>query len=425
MSHHRELELSMPHESREETTRSRRDFLSHAALSGTALAVWGRVSLAEAQERPAPQQVQLDGLKLAIHTPRIVAETSQGRCWYPDLLKFSTGELMLNHSLNVDSNENTHNSQAVYVSSDQGQTFPFAYDVNGFHNGGGEPRVSLDDGTIVGTSTFLKPRPDDQARRFVAHRWVYDQGGRRYCVEPWGAVVEGLPRDVDKRETSRTWWNRINWFSDILRLEDRWIATLSLNYKGEKLSSTVALVSGNQGRHWNYLATIADANSVPGASEGFDEPCLVQLAGGDLMCISRVGAGADQKLARTYTSDGGKTWSKLDRLPAYSVAPQICRAENGLFALATGRPGIFLWLSDDLRATNWQSFDLIAHHNARLSQSEQMTAAQTTAYTAMVEVSPNRIFLVYDHTPFGWGPVPASSGKKSRIYLVEIGLQRT
>ena len=42
----------------------------------------------------------------------------------------------------------------------------------------------------------------------------------------------------------------------------------------------------------------------------------------------------------------------------------------------------------------------------------------------MVEVSPNRLLLVYDRSPFGWGPVPTDSDERSRIYVLPIEVQR-
>jgi hypothetical protein len=366
----------------------------------------------------------LNGLRVVFNKPRVVAEVGQGRCWYPDIIKFSTGELMLNYSLNADTNENEHNSQAVHISTDGGRTFDFTYDVNGFHNGGGEPRISLEDGRIVGASTFLKPAPKGQGRCFLAHRWTYDHGGRCCTVEPWGALVEGLPREVAPYpKVSRTWWCRINWFSDILLVADGfWISTLSLRYGGDQRETTVALISENEGRLWRYLSTIAGADAVPDAKEGFDEPCLVQLENGNLMCVSRVGS--RQPLARSYSSDGGKSWSALDRLPAYSVAPQLCRTRSGTLVLSTGRPGVFLWFSTDPRGENWQSIDVLAHHNSTLDAASQMEAKQTTAYTAMVEVEDDRIFLVYDRTPFAWEPVPAGSGERAQILLLEFSVKR-
>jgi len=387
------------------------------------------------------QDVTLGPLRAILSKPRVVAETSRGRCWYPDLLKFSTGELMLNHSLNADSNDNEHNSQAVYVSTDDGRTFDFAYDVDGFYNSGGEPRISLSDGRIVGMSSVLKPDPRAPEQRLLAHCWCYDQGGRRYVVEPWGVVVEGLPRQVAGGEPpSRTSWVRGSWFSDILVLDDgSWLSTIHAQFRGDERLSTVAVVSGDSGRHWRYLSTLAAPDDVPNGLDGPCEPCLARLAGGDLMCIMRAGQGhkqPGQQLARTYSSDGGRSWSAVDRLKAESVAPQICRLDNDVLVLSTGRPGIFLWLSADVRGAQWHPIDVVAWHNAALDEPlhikipasgmDPVSAlkGQTTSYTAVVEVSPNRIFVVYDRTPFGWKPVPPDCGQRSQIFLLEAEIRR-
>ena len=407
---------------------SRRAFLQSCAALGAV----GYLSTVTQAGSPSPREVNLDGIKFKAHPPRAAVEASSGHCWFADLLKFSTGEVMLNHSLNDDDNVNQHNSQAVFLSTDAGKTFAHAYDVNGFHNGCGEPRIALPDGRIVGTSTFLKPDPGGQPRRFAAHFWTYDRGGRRYQVEPWAVKVEGLPKDVEMWPApSRTWWARINWFSDILALEkDRWLSTLSLRYVGDKLESTVAVESRDAGYTWKYLSTVAGPDDVPGATEGFDEPCLVQLADGDVMCVSRVGMGEDQKLARTYSADGGKSWSKPDRLEAYSVAPQILRLANGLLVLTTGRPGTYLWISSDPRGKTWQSFDVMAHHNATTPGEQHITherkfsanynnpKLQTTGYNALLEVSPNRVMLAYDRIPLGWSAIP--KGEKGQIFLLDL-----
>lgn len=106
------------------------------------------------------------------------------------------------------------------------------------------------------------------------------------------------------------------------------------------------------------------------------------------------------------------------------MAPQLCKLQNGALLLSTGRPGLFLWCSADPRGEQWQSIDLMAHHNAMV-EGWSMTPSQTTAYTALVEITPDRTFLVYDRTPFGGGPVPPDSGERSQIWLVEISVERT
>ena len=50
---------------------------------------------------------------------------------------------------------------------------------------------------------------------------------------------------------------------------------------------------------------------------------------------------------------------------------------------------------------------------------------QTTSYTEMVEVEPNRLLMVYDRTPFGWNPVPPDSEERSRVFVLPINVERT
>ena len=364
-------------------------------------------------------------VSVELKKPRLVTEGTD-YCWFADIQMFSTGELMVIYNLNPDSSENIMNTAEVLLSDDDGKTWGksfFAYDVNGIPSAGGQVRTSLPDGSIVGTSYFLRPNPIDQRRDFSAHYWRYENGGKRYIVEPWGAHVHGLPRNVaDWPTSSRTKWSWIHFYGDIVVLEDgRFITTISMHYNGDTRATTEAIVSDDQGRNWHYLSTIAGPDVIPDTKEGFDEPCMVRLKDGDLMCVGRVGAGSDQLLARTYSHDEGKSWSEIDRLSAYSVAPNMVRLANGTIALSTGRPGLFLWLSIDPRGKNsWESIDIIAYHNSVLDRRDHMNKSQTTAYSALLEVSPNRLFMVYDRVPFGWKPVPSNSDERSRIYLLEM-----
>ena len=386
------------------------------------------------------EKINLRDLRITLKKPRMVAERSHGHCWYPDLLKFSTGELMLNHSLNADRNDNLQDAQAVYLSADEGHSFDFTYDVNGFHNSGGEPRICLEDGRLVGSSSFFILDHQQEPQRFRTHYWSYSQGGRRYCVEPWGVLVDGIPEQVAVGGSRA----RMSGFSDILALDDHtWLSALSVTYVGQEFASIVAIISHDEGRRWQYLSTIAVPDNAPTGLEGFGEPCLVRLADGDIMCIMRVGQHhkqPDQWLRRTYSSDGGRSWSAIDTLPAYSVAPQICRLDNEVLVLSTGRPGIFLWLSDDDRGAEWSSVDIVEWHNTALDEPSHIRIpvpassgidplsarkGQTTSYTAILEISPNRIFVVYDRVPLGWQALEKDAGEHSQIYLLEAEIQRT
>jgi hypothetical protein len=179
--------------------------------------------------------------------------------------------------------------------------------------------VSLPDGTIVGASTFLRPAEDASAGRpaFLAHRWTVDRCGRRYAVEPWAARVEGIPRDVEPwTVASRTWWARINWFSDIVPFRDgRWLSTISMRFSGDSLESSVAIASDDEGRTWRYLSTVAGPEAVPGAGEGFDEPCLLMLETGEELRRSMLKSHAGVTLMKSLSVDLPEAAREAPRKP--------------------------------------------------------------------------------------------------------------
>ena len=113
----------------------------------------------------------------------------------------------------------------------------------------------------------------------------------------------------------------------------------------------------------------------------------------------------------------------------------MIRTASGTIALATGRPGIDLWLSTDPRGTNWQSVDIVAQHNRcmtapgdRISSFEinpnpylsENTKWQTSSYTGLVEVAPNRLLLLYDRDP---ERIPLNSDDLSRVFVMPIEIE--
>ena len=376
----------------------------------------------------------LPGVRVTLGTPRQVTE-GVGFCWFPSLAKFPSGELLLTHGLVADAEGNLLTGQAVFISSDDGETWDTSYQTAN----GANIKIIRSDGTIAGPTFHLFPDPPGQWRNFKGHYVRYEAAGQRYVLDPWAVRVEGLPRDVKpsqhEGQWSRQWMARIYFDGDAVEVDGRIITTAYVTYQGEEHYGVVALASEDEGRTWHYLSTVAGPEVAPESREGPDEASMVQLADGDLMCVIRVGSGTDQLLARAYSSDGGKSWSEVDRIPAFSVEPSLRRLENGVLTLSTGRPGIYLWLSTDPRGDSWESVDVIAHHNSVLEESHHIhpriegisppdTPDQTTAYTELVEVSSNRLLLVYDRIPFSWKGVPIDSEERSRIYVLPIEVQR-
>ena len=382
------------------------------------------------------QELELGGLRFTAGTPRIVAE-GLGFCWYPSIRQFSTGELIVSYSKNPDSGENLTNVNGISLSKDDGATWTRHADVSGLN---GRLNISLPDGSLAGPNQPYKPDPLGQWRSFVGNYGRIGKGAQQYTVELWGSRIEGLPRDVQARTVqSPTRWAEISPFGDIIELEPgRYLSTTYMTFAGDSRYSTVVMVSEDEGRNWHYLSTVCGPEAGADSWEGFCESSLVRLQDGDLMCVGRMGGGRDQLLARSYSSDEGKTWSPIDRLPAWGVLPDLKRLSNGALVISTGRPGLFIWFSTDPRGEHWQPFDIMAHHNAEMDGAHQISPGkyglepvtrdqyytvhhnfdqsdQTTSYTSMLEVEPGRLLVVYDRMPYGWMPVPTDAEVRSRI----------
>ena len=382
------------------------------------------------------QEVELGGLRFTAGTPRIVAE-GLGFCWYPSIRRFPTGELLVSYSKNPDSAENLTNVNGLSLSKDEGATWSQHADVSGLS---GRLNISLSDGSLAGPNQPYKPDPLGQWRTFVGNYGRIGKGGQQYSVDLWGARIEGLPRDVKARTVqSPTRWAEISPFTHIIELEPgRHLATTYLTFAGDDRYSTVVMTSEDEGRIWHYLSTVATAEDGADSWEGFCESSLVRLEDGDLMCVGRMGGGRDQLLARSYSNDEGKSWSPIDRLPAWGVLPQVNRLSNGALVISCGRPGLFIWFSTDPRGEHWEPFDLMAHHNSEMGEAHQISPGkyglepvtreqyytvhhnfdlpdQTTSYTSMLEVEPGRLLIAYDRMPYGWMPVPTDAEVRSRI----------
>ena len=164
--------------------------------------------------------------------------------------------------------------------------------------------------------------------------------------------------------------------------------------------------------------------------EGPNESYMIRLADGDLMNVFRVGGGDRWKLRRNYSHDGGKSWGPADILPAWSVRPTVLRLSNGAIALTTGRPGIYLWVADDPRATRWQEVDLMAYHNEWAPDPSLRIGSfmrgdqkryETTSYTGLVETSPNHLLMVYDRDS---ERPPTGPRDLSHVYVLPIEIER-
>ena len=355
-------------------------------------------------------------------------------------MQFSTGELLASVSLVGDAHGLPFSAQDIYISTDKGQTWERQYTVSEAMMSVKIPRPS---GDVLGVPSAVYPDPPGQWRAFSADYFRYQDGGRRIVIESRGMRVEGLPQDMEPMPESSLLPGAEHqgmgtFDGDGLEVAGRLVTTMYVHFKGER-TRTVLFSSEDEGRTWRFLSTVAGPDAVPDSPSGPSEPSMVLLETGELMCVMRVGwEGTGWPLVRAYSGDGGRTWSEPDRVPAFSVEPSLRRVGNGTLVISSGRPGLGLWLSTDARGEDWQHIDLIAHHNdwapgpeyvirssEWLDRDTLVNREQTTSYTEMVEVEPNRLLMVYDRTPFAWNPVPEDSEERSRVFALPISVERT
>ena len=416
--------------------------------------------LQSANPAPSPpeKEIKLKGLRVRLGQPIQVAaqlawkEGPEGRWAFnhttPTMARFPTGELLVTYTMVTDYNDNPRNLSGLQFSLDDGKTWGERHDFLAEH----QPMIYVpqEDGSLVAIPAYLHKQTLDDDRNLHASYTRLEQGGRRVIIEPAGVRVIDWPWSIDSRwgfgffgkepvaglYPPQT-WVALCFDGGVVKIQDRWVASAYGLRKGQSQSENLVMESKDHGRTWRYLSTIADAKDLPEKAEGPNESAMIQLADGDLMAVFRVGSGKQWTLRRAYSHDAGHSWSKAEPIPPYSVEPSLLRIKNGTLALSTGRPGIRLWLSTDPRGQGWQDIDIVEHHNrwapdatyrinsyeggvhhAASSGHEQW---QTSSYTEMVEVSPNRVLLVYDRSA---KPKPENNGDLSRIFVVPIDVNR-
>jgi hypothetical protein len=148
--------------------------------------------------------------------------------------------------------------------------------------------------------------------------------------------------------------------------------------------------SKDRGLNWKYVTTIAVDPTV--GQEGFNESVLVRLTQGEhkgrLICIMRVGR--KNPLYQAYSDNDGNSWSKAKALNLVGVDPDLIEMSNGALVSSFGHKpdcdnhGNFLAFSFD-QGGDWSQI-------VRLSSESELTGA----YTTVREVSPGKLFVVYE-----------------------------
>lgn len=170
----------------------------------------------------------------------------------------------------------------------------------------------------------------------------------------------------------------------------------------------------------------------------------MQLPDGRLLTTFRVDARS--LLCEAFSSDDGTSWTLPQRIPAWSVMPQLQLLSNGVLLLTSGRPGIGMWArptaggaADD---ESWVHYDLASEHSKQVAPQWQytgntlnasctgsLTPAACHGRTACTECTPdgggtNKTTTPPQTTAYTrWYAVAATPFHKSCCYLAHSLLQ--
>ena len=202
-------------------------------------------------------------------------------------------------------------------------------------------------------------------------------------------------------------------------------------------TSNFFVSSTSEGRSWSYRSHIDFHSTMSSKAEGITESAIAELANGTLLSVFRLQS--DLPLYKAYSTDEARSWSAPQRTPAWSVYPQLRALPNGAVVLASGRPGLGLWVSSD-SGGSWAFTNLCAQHNrlypdralhyqptelaVRNASSPGTWPMQTKAYVGMevlgCEGAACDVMITYDRLANGNDGPPGPWGKVDAVFAMRV-----
>jgi hypothetical protein len=169
------------------------------------------------------------------------------------------------------------------------------------------------------------------------------------------------------------------------------------------MQRTFIVTSGDKGRTWHYLSTVAAPQSGDPVAEGLVEPALTMLKDGRLLCIMR--SGHHYPLYASWSSDNGKTWTPplytgLDR----GCDPCLITLHDGRVALSWGRrfpegwsqltpdgdKGLFVYPGEGYTTLS------VSSDGGHTWKSSKIIRKAGSCYSTIFEIEPGIIFMQAD-----------------------------
>jgi hypothetical protein len=292
--------------------------------------------------------------------------------------------------------------------------------------------VSLDDGSFIALGYGTKFVPGSDNKTAI-------QGGWRGILHDNGTVIQTEQFTIKYTSKEKKWPPRFVRSGSVVATNNGWITTMyghgegkyHTRYTQRPAVYVVQTTHGYNYKRWSLISTIEWQPEMGHISDGPGEPSMTRLMNdGRILMVFR--ADSMKPYWKTYSNDDGHTWTKpvpmisTNYQSQWSVKPRLRQVPNQpLLILAGGRPGIFLWISDDFGET-WLSHNIAAIHNenlqptknvpnvTKLKFNEQVVQCKnytdhraipqpaTSSYFGVSFSKDNSLVLSYDRLSDGW-----------------------
>jgi hypothetical protein len=453
---------------------SRRALLQNASSLGAAM--WlGRLSESMANETANAATTILRNVpETLVNDPRVSLQFGEERMilddgLQPSMLCTQSGALIVQSQLS----KKPHPQERIFypyalqtvVSRDGGQTwteFALQHGDNGVNIEGGI--VQLRDGTILALETYVTPGAKSGEGRGLLY-WSNDDyrtlaGPVEMTFHIPRANFHGSTDDGGRPHAAMRLHRRVLELpgGDLLTTIYGWLEgdNEPSGYTPTMKKTRVMLLrSGDRGRHWEFVSTIAVDPKV--GTEGYDEPVLARVShgphAGRLFCQMRTG----RELREAMSDDEGRTWTPAQPrvfadLDVYRtdlwaemfrgfkrnneliaenpneyigavVDPDLLELRSGVLVAAFGVriPPRACWtIPKHPWNGNYLAFSL--DHGESWSHVVRLTSAVFTTHYMAVEETPrdNHLFVVYD-----FGHWRCKEGRYTYGRPLQVSIQKT
>jgi len=326
-------------------------------------------------------------------------------CAFPDIAKLQNGELLVAFreapGRKIVSHHDPQSKAVMVRSKDSGRTWEEKTIIYADEDGIQDPSImQLKDGTLL--SSFFKWRFSKNKEDLEGSGQIYDVSSLSFPEGGWTADIGTFV--VRSEDSGRTWdkspahfeiagHKAVSTSSPALELGDGTILLpvysqpVTSGSETTRPSPSFVMKSRDKGKTWAEPCLVAED---PEEKVALEEPALVQLKSGKIICMIRADSGGEDFLRQAGSSDNGRTWAKFWETPIMGHPPHLLELSDGRILCTYGyrhKPfGVRACLSSD----EGKTWDL---KNEIVIRDDGMHA--DLGYPSSAEIEPSRILAVY------------------------------